>query len=84
MGNDEQGSDTGRQLRAFFEQLRDQGETPVYRAYIDKLEQEGELGGEAADLLREGNRHAIERHLHAAPSSGGPAQIFIFWPPGAG
>ena len=54
MSNGEHDPRTGQELRTFFEQLRDEGQTPVYEAYIDKLEQNGTLGQEAADLLRAG------------------------------
>jgi hypothetical protein len=82
MTNGEQSSTTAQQLVTFFELLRDDGQIPVYAAYIDKLEQDGVLGEEAADLLRAGNRFGIEQHLNAAASEEEPRFAFIFWPPG--
>jgi hypothetical protein len=84
LSNGEQSSTTAQELLMFFETLRDDGPAPVYEAYIDKLEQEGVLGEEAADLLRRGNRHGIEQHLDAASEEGEFSRVFIFWPPGTG
>jgi hypothetical protein len=74
--------EVGQQLRSFFERLREEGPGPAFEAWIDKLESEGTLGGEAAGLLRDGDRPAIEESMKGSGSKAGI--VYIFWPPGAG
>jgi hypothetical protein len=82
MSNGGQSGETADQLRNFFARLRDEGHAPALAAWVDRLEADGELGEEAANLLRVGERAEIEQELD--PGEGGPARVFIFWPPGAG
>ena len=77
-------SSTGDELRTFFERWYEYGDRPMFDAYVDKLQEDGTLGADAADLLRGNDRYAIEQELQAGTAKAGSPIICIFWPPRTG